>query len=210
MPLFLQKEAPQALSLFVWKATEETSFFVDFLLEPEKQEFLLISHPNKQKEFAAVRYMAQLICKENFGLAYQGIKKDENGKPYFYGISYEISISHCLPYVAIALHASQSVGVDIEKEQEKLLRVAPRVFSEMEINFCKDNLRKTCILWSCKETLYKIYAKKGLIFQTDLLIENFDDLTKPIQAKIQTHTYLQNCQLYHCELEQGIHLCYGI
>lgn len=210
MPLFLQKKHPHLLSLFVWKVSEEFSFFFDFLLEQEKQELPQILHPNKQKEFVALRHLARIICEEYLGFTYQGIKKDENGKPYFHKISYEISISHCLPYIAIALHPSQSVGVDIEQEQEKLLRVAPRVFSQEEITFCEGDLRKTCILWSCKEALYKIYAKKGLTFQTDLLVDNFEDLKKPIKTKIQTNTYQQNCELYHYELEKGVHLCYGI
>lgn len=209
MSLFLHKKHSQNLSVFVWKISEKLSFFSESLTEQEKQELSQIPNPNKQLEFVAVRHLARIVCEENLGIVYQGISKDENGKPYFYEISYEISISHCLPYVAIALHPSQSVGVDIEKEQEKLLRVAPRVFSEKEMIFCKNDLRKTCILWSSKEALYKIYAKKGLTFQTDLLVENFDDLTKPIQAKIQTDTYLQSCHLYHHELEQGVHLCYG-
>ncbi|GAB4134225.1 MAG: hypothetical protein OHK0045_23330 [Raineya sp.] len=194
----------------MWKIQEDISFFLNFLTEQEKQSFHHISHPNKQVEFAAVRYLARIVCENFLHLSYEGIEKNENGKPFLKEVLYEISVSHCLPYVAIALHPSQSVGVDVEREQAKLLKVAPRVFSEKELLFCNNSLQKTCIVWSCKETLYKIYAKKGLSFQTDLIVNAFDELHQTIQSKIQTAHYQKICQLYHYELEKGVHLCYGI
>ena len=180
------------------------------MLQEEKSYLSNISQSKKQLEFAAARHLAQLVCKDFVSSPYKGIGKDENGKPSLRGISYEISISHCLPYVAMALHESKSVGVDIEQEQSKLLKVAPRVFSAGESLFCGESLRKACIIWACKEALYKIYAKKGLTFQTDLLIDAFGEEEKSIQAKICTAHYQQNYLLYHEELADGIHLCCGI
>jgi len=205
----LQKQYPENLHLFVWKAAEDISFLENFLLESEKKEFEAISHLNKQIEFAVVRHLAQLICKETLFCPYKGIDKDPYGKPFLAGIACEISISHCLPYVAIALHPSQSVGVDIEREQNKILQVAPRIFSKEEMYFCDASLRKACIVWCCKEALFKIYAKKGLTFQKDLLIDDFKNLETCISAKIQMTNYQQICQLYHLELEKDIHLCCG-
>jgi len=209
LPLFLQKEYPRHLSLYVWKIEEQLPFFEKFLLEEEKKQLFAITQHHKKLEFAAARYLAYLICQKFLLCPYKGIDKDKNGKPFLRDISYEISISHCFPYVAIALHKSQSVGVDIEQEQEKLLRVAPRVFSQEEVLLCGESLRKACIIWACKETLYKIYAKKGLIFQTDLLVSNFQESDKAIQAKICTTHYQQNYLLHHEELAAGIHLCCG-
>lgn len=210
MPLFLQKIYPQNLACFVWKVSEELGFFVDALLEEERQELSQIVQPTKQIEFTAVRYLARIVCDKVLCLPYRGIGKDANGKPFFKEITYEISISHCLPYVGIALHPSQSVGIDIEQEQNKLLKIAPRVLSAQEMHFCQNNLQKHCIVWCCKEALYKIYAKKGLTFRTDLLVTDFEGSAEVIKAQIKTNTYHQNCLLYHSELEKGVHLCCGM
>lgn len=210
MPLFLVKKYPQNLTVFVWEVKENTYFFEKHLLQEEKRQLSDLPLTNKQLEFAAVRHLAQFVCQDFLSSPYKGIEKDANGKPFFQDISYEISISHCLPYVAIALHESKSVGIDIEREQTKILKVAPRVFSEKEIAFCRESIRKACIIWACKEALYKIYAKKGLTFQTDLLVNDFEDDAETIQAEIRKNEHQQGCLLYHEELISGIHLCCGM
>lgn len=66
----------------------------------EWDEFKTISHPQKQLEWLTGRYVMQLLV-ESKGLPYEGMVKDEYGKPHLRHRIAEISITHTVKYVGL-------------------------------------------------------------------------------------------------------------
>lgn len=155
----------------LWKITEDLEE-LKTLLDPAEEIPTAISHPTKQCEFVASRVLTQSLVKQ-FNQPYQGIFKDEHGKPYLLNSSLHISQSHSYPYVAVILDSKKNVGIDIEQKKATLFRVASRIFSEAEVENAGNNLTKLCILWCAKEALIKLYGKKDLNLKEEIAIDEF-------------------------------------
>lgn len=170
MPLLsINHNDTQALAL--WKIEEPENYFLDSLQIAE-QVPTDISHTAKRLEYLAGRFLTQQLLRV-FGYRYEGIAKDEFGKPFLKNCSLNISLSHSYPFVAGIVHTSKSVGIDIEQKKQNLIRVAPRVFSDAELLDANNDLTKLCIYWCSKEALIKIYGKKDLHLRDELLVDSF-------------------------------------
>ena len=131
-----------------------------------------IVFPQKRLEWLAGRALIRKLA-EHCGLEYQGLRKDEFGKPFLKVHPHQISLSHSFPYVAAQIDRFQSVGIDIEEPKEKLRKIAPRIFNAGEVQDAGDNLIKLCIYWCAKEALYKIHGKRNVLFSDHLSIQPF-------------------------------------
>ena len=131
-----------------------------------------ITSPQKRLEWITGRVLVKEVM-EAMDLNYQGILKDEFGKPFPEGYDYQLSLSHSFPFVAVLLDKYESVGIDLEQPKEKLLRIAPRIHSEGELTDAGTDIIKHCIYWCAKEALIKIYGKKDLIFSENMKILPF-------------------------------------
>ncbi len=156
----------------LWRITETEAELTE-LLNYKEEIPAGISNQQKRLEWVAGRLLTQTLL-ENFDLAYNGLTKDEFGKPFATDLDVHLSLSHSYPFVAVVVDRRYIVGIDLEQPKEKLLRVAPRILSEEELGNAGDNLIKHCIYWCSKETLIKIYGKKDLTLSRDLLIEPFE------------------------------------
>ncbi len=136
-----------------------------------------ITSPQKRLEWIAGRVLVKEVM-EAMDLNFQGIVKDEFGKPFPEGYDYQLSLSHSFPFVAVLLDKYESVGIDLEQPKEKLLRIAPRIHSEDELNDAGTDIIKHCIYWCAKEALIKIYGKKDLIFSENMKILPFQRQTE--------------------------------
>ena len=171
MPLIYIKRYPNGHSVGLYHIKESVHELLPLLVLNKSEQATLkqYTHVEKKKEWCAARLLVKALLSDA-GLKYQGMKKDENGKPVLEHISAEISISHSFPYVAAIMHPTAPVGIDLEQPKEKLKSIAPRFLNDNELNLAKDDLQKLCIMWCAKETLYKIYSKRGLVFREDLRI----------------------------------------
>ena len=131
-----------------------------------------LTSPQKRLEWIAGRVLVKEVM-EAMDLNFQGIVKDEFGKPFPEGYDYHLTLSHSFPFVAVLLDKHESVGIDLEQPKEKLLRIASRIHSADELNDAGSDIVKHCIYWCAKETLVKIYGKKDLIFQENMKILPF-------------------------------------
>jgi 4'-phosphopantetheinyl transferase len=208
MPLYLQQKYPDNLEIAIWKVTETEDELYENLLDIEKIEFGEFVHPKKRLEYLGARNLLASIT-QKLGIFYNGISKDETGKPFLIENSSEISISHCLPWIGVVLHPIKPVGIDIERPQEKLEKVAPRVFSESEINFSKNNLDLITKIWCAKEVLYKIYAQGGNTFKTDFLVEDFQEQNNIFNASIIMPHFQKDYQIHTFNLEKDVWVCFG-
>lgn len=154
-----------------WKIEESEETLRQILMYPEAVPGT-ISHAQKRLEWLAGRVLTHMLVQE-MNLQYQGIVKDEYGKPLLNGCAHGISLSHSYPYVAAILDERHDVGIDLEQPKQKLLRVAPRVLSTRELQDAGTDLIKHCIYWCAKEAMIKVYGKKDLVLAENLLVEPF-------------------------------------
>ena len=100
---------------------------------------------------------------------------DELGKPHLKDRNY-ISITHSFNFSAIIISKNIHVGVDIEKQRDKIVKIAHKFtpFEEYKTLANHDALvRKLTIVWGAKESLYKIYEQEGLSFLQHIDIQDF-------------------------------------
>ncbi|MVM39423.1 4'-phosphopantetheinyl transferase superfamily protein [Spirosoma sp. HMF3257] len=144
------------------------------LTHVERDELAHITHPAQRVEWLACRVAIQQLT-EAHGLPYQGLQKDEFGKPSLIGTPWHISLSHTSGWAAAVLHQTRPVGIDIEPIREQFRRVVPRVLSADEIAHADNNPNRLAVYWCAKEALYKLYGKRQLTFREHLHVEPFAD-----------------------------------
>ena len=87
----------------------------------------------------------------------------------------EISISHSKEFVAIILHASDSLGIDIESLDRDFSAVEKKALSEDEIEDLGDRNRtlQLAIYWCAKEAIFKRMSLSGVDFAEQIEIDRF-------------------------------------
>ena len=154
----------------LWRIEEEEDTLAEIV--PFEKISDTITSPQKRLEWIAGRVLVKEVM-EAMDLNFEGIVKDEFGKPFPQGYDYQLSLSHSFPFVAVLIDKYESVGIDLEQPKEKLLRIAPRIHSEDELKDAGSDVIKHCIYWCAKESLIKIYGKKDLIFSENMKILPF-------------------------------------
>jgi len=99
---------------------------------------------------------------------------DENGKPHLTGDKH-ISITHSFNFAAIII-SDIEVGIDIEKQRNKILKIAHKFTPIEEYRTIANEdalMRKLTIVWCAKESLYKSFAEKGVSFLEHIYVEDF-------------------------------------
>ena len=127
-------------------------------------------HPAKKIEYLASRILMRKLC-EYADIPYNGIVKDENGKPHLMSSPYFISISHSYPYVVCMLDKNNHCGIDIEAPRIQLLKIKHKFLNQHELLETGEDLHLLSQYWSAKEALYKIHGKKNLIFSEEIHVE---------------------------------------
>ncbi|MFO7744588.1 MAG: 4'-phosphopantetheinyl transferase superfamily protein [Psychroflexus sp.] len=135
-----------------------------------------------KKGFMSIRHLLSEFGYSDFDLEY-----DEKGKPHLKDGKH-ISITHSFEFTAVIV-SNKKVGIDIEKQRDKIKLIAPK-FTPIEeykaLGDGEDLIRKLTIVWGAKESLYKLYGKKGLLFLHDIFVEDFDISEQKTTARV-TH-----------------------
>lgn len=171
MPLFSQL-TDQNLLLGVWKVTEtideltQQLHFLGYL----GSRFAGFSSDARKLEFLAVRVLLKKLCGEEKEIGYY-----PSGRPYLKDKSANISISHTNGFVAVALHFTSSVGVDIERYSNRVERIERRFIRPDEaLNLPnKDRTRALLIYWSAKESAFKLLDEEGVDWRDHLQVHPF-------------------------------------
>lgn len=104
---------------------------------------------------------------------FNSIYYDEFKKPHFTEANYFLSFSHTNNYAASIVHPEKRVGIDIEKIDNKALKVASKFLNMNEYKILSKQFDKelfATVYWAAKEALYKLHGKKSLIFATQILV----------------------------------------
>ncbi len=153
MPLYRDFSDDNA-TILVWKYDEADELDVHQLLEPENAEKVKDYHPKKLLEVLMIRKLLKGL-KPHSKILYR------EREPYLFPKDAEISITHSFPFAAIAVSRNK-IGIDIEKFNPKILRVIDKFTYEEERGFIPFDNEVTfyTIIWSVKESMYKIHHSK--------------------------------------------------
>ena len=153
-----------------------------------------IKHPSKKLEYAASRFLKH----ELFGNV--EIEYLEHGSPFIAleNTTQLISITHSHSLTGICKHEYFPVAIDLEYISDKSKKLAPKFCSKEESShFDMLSSEEMTLLWSYKETLYKLSDRNGLIFKTDIVVfkENGKTFGKVKMKRGSLLVELQNIKL---------------
>lgn len=173
MPLFKTLSVSETTKVIIWKIEETIEELQKniSLSENSQQRLDSMKSTLHQKGFLSIRHILKKFNIQDVDLQY-----DEYGKPHLKDGRF-ISMTHSFHFTAVIVSEDKKVGVDIEKQREKILKIAHK-FTPIEEYKTIANvtalISKLTIVWGAKESLYKIYGKKKLLFLHHIYIEDFN------------------------------------
>ena len=172
MALYKTLTVNKVTKVLIWKIEESISKLQEGIVLSENSTTRLNSMKSQlhQRGFLSIRHLLKEVGYSDADLIY-----DEFGKPHLKNGKF-ISITHSFTFTAIIVSDKFHVGIDIEKQREKILKIAHKFtpFEEYKTIANVDALiSKLTIVWGAKESLYKIYGKKKLLFLHHIYIEDF-------------------------------------
>jgi len=205
MSLIFEKQVNKNVLILVWKIVEEVEYLKSEIYEQlnldDKYYFENINNIRRRKEWLIVRILLKQKL-EN----YECILYDFNNKPYLKS-GIKISISNSVDFVGIILSSNQEVAIDIEQISERSEKIKHKFMSKNEIkniDISDINLWYT-ILWSVKETLYKMYGEKNLIFNKNIIIQKFNlKLDNIIDGEIITKNFNKKYKINYFVIENNV------
>lgn len=153
MPLYRDFSDHNA-TILLWKYDETEELRPETLLERENYDKVKDYHPIKLKEILLVRKILQSVL-PGYKILYDG------RVPYLEPRDFEISITHSFPYAALAV-AKNKIGIDIEPFNDKIVKIRHKFLNENETGFIEKEkeVAYLTVIWSVKESLYKIHHSK--------------------------------------------------
>jgi len=134
----------------------------------EKRISIMLSDIHK-RGFLSIRHLLKIAGYTDHDLVYNG-----EGKPDLKDGNH-ISITHSHEFSAIIISNSE-VGIDIEKQRDKILRIANKFTPLKEYRTLANDdavIQKLTIVWCAKEALYKLYANRGVSFLQHVDVKDF-------------------------------------
>ena len=133
MPVVKIDKISDKSSVVLWKVTEDLSELNNLgqkegIVPPEQD----IHNDVKKMEWIAGRLALKKLVQSE-GLHYQGIVKDEYGKPHLQNLNGEISLTHSIPYFGAIFHLDTIVGIDLEQPKTKMVNIATKFLSDAEM-----------------------------------------------------------------------------
>ncbi len=210
LPVILNRTLNDGTRLFVFlygdyseeELTEHTK-----LTDAERAYLESVQHPNRRKEWVAIRTFLQ----NNMGFADCSVAYNEKGAPVLKNPDLNLSISHSSGKAAIVLSENKKVGVDIEVRANKVLRVVNKYLSEAEQNFLDRKFRDAhaLVCWSAKECAYKIFDRPGTSFKENMRVKPFKlDRYGSVIVKLFTDDGLRDYELMY-EQHKDYVVAYG-
>jgi phosphopantetheinyl transferase len=172
MPLYKTITVNKTTKVLIWKieeSFEDLSFGID-LTESNQNRVDSMKSELHQRGFLSVRNLLKEV-----GLVDSDLVYDEFGKPHLKNGKH-ISITHSFTYSGIIISDDVPVGIDVEMQRDKILKIAHKFTPFQEYKTIANHsamVSKLTIVWGAKESLYKIYGKKKLLFLENIYIEDF-------------------------------------
>ena len=172
MALYLRKKLDNKAEIGVWQITEteEELMALSSIPSDEMEEISFIRSESMRKQRLAVRALLEEMFEEKVYLSHH-----DNGKPYIENDAINISITHTAKYVAVILHPTEDVGIDIESLDRDFSAVEKKALSEDEIDDLDDDKRneQLAIYWCAKEAIFKRVSVYNVDFAEQIEMERF-------------------------------------
>ncbi len=208
MPLYKTINVSSTTQISIWKITETfEELRLQVSLKPKTEKRLNgMKSEMHQLAFLSVRMLLQQAGYTDFDLHY-----DEFGKPYFLDGKY-VSITHSHQFAAIII-SDETVGIDIELQREKIIRIADKFVNETELKRLKsldtqDYIKKLTVKWGAKEAIFKIRNEKGISFKDHIQVKPFEIGEKATIVILEMGNLKQEFSIYFEEFE-GFTLVYA-
>jgi len=169
MPLYKSITVDNHTKVLIWRIEEsekELEKGINLTINCEERIASMKSQLHRSG-FLSVRQLLKVAGYEASDLYY-----DTEGRPNLKD-GKKISITHSFYYAAI-ITSNRVVGIDIEKQREKIKLIAPK-FVDKEFSFInkKHEIKMLTFVWCIKESLYKAYATAGISFKEHINIAPF-------------------------------------
>ncbi len=151
----------------------------------------------RELEKKATVFLLQKLFHKTVELSYNA-----DGKPELPQENCHISISHSHDKLVIICNKLVPTGIDIELIRDKVLKIQDKFLSDLEIRDAKNNVEKLILYWGAKETLFKLYSLKEIVFADHLFIHDFELKSEGLlMAEIRLGTFHKKLSLHYEKLE---------
>jgi len=186
MPLYKTITVNSDTRILIWKIEEAEAELAKNINLTEHCQTRLDSMKSEmhRKGFLSIRHLLAEAGYSDFDLFY-----DDSGKPHLKDGNF-ISITHSHNFSGIIISKTDEVGIDIEMQRDKILKIAHKFtpIEEYKTIANSDALtQKLTIVWGAKESLYKIYAHTGLSFLYHIDVKDFSFEDEQTTAEILYH-----------------------
>lgn len=202
MPLYKTINHNATTQILVWKITETfEELRSKVVLKPKTENRLkAMKSEMHQMAFLSVRFLLKEAGYTDFELHYNA-----DGKPYFDDGKY-ISISHSHHFSAIII-SDETVGIDIEMQREKIIRIADKFVNPTELNRLKsfelqDYIKKLTVKWGAKEAIFKLRNEKGISFKNHIQVNPFEIQDQQATAILEMEKANQQFSIHFKEIEE--------
>lgn len=172
MPLYKTITVNPSTKVLIWKIEEPFDVLSENIALTDNCANR-VSNMKSEIHRRAFMSIRQLLAIE--GYTDHDLYYDENGKPHLNDDKY-ISITHSFNFSAIII-SNREVGIDIEKQRNKILRIAHKFTPIEEYRTIANEdalMRKLTIVWCAKESLYKSFSEKSVSFLQHIDVDEFD------------------------------------
>jgi phosphopantetheinyl transferase len=200
MPLYKRIDANDFTKVLIWKIEEsldEISGGISLTDQCQNRVDSMRSEIH-QKGFYSIRQLLKEVGYSDFDLVY-----DEFGKPHLKDGNF-ISITHSFHFSAIVISSKAPVGIDIEMQRDKIVKIARKFTPIQEYKTIANHdalVSKLTIVWGAKESLYKIYGKKKLLFLQHIYIEDFRFADGKTTGGIRYENHFSKHEVHFLEFE---------
>lgn len=210
MGLFYKKAMKNA-SIGVWEINEPVEeLYKKVKLSGKEQAFYKeLRTVSRKRHWLSYRLILPYLVKPE---ELSAIEYDEYGKPHLDNGVRHISVSHSGKFSALIVSQNRSVGIDIEEVDPKIFNIAHKFLNNKEVTAIVDKnaLQKLYVIWAAKESLYKLYGKKDILFKDNISISPFSfNGYGEINGEILSQEFNKSYNLHYQTLEEYI-LVYSV
>ena len=203
MPLYKTINFSPTTQILVWKITESLAQLCDEVtLNPTSTiRFSGMKSELHQRAFLSVRKLLQEKGYTDFDLEY-----DEFGKPHLNDGNH-ISISHSHEFSTLII-SNQKVGIDIELQREKIIKIADK-FVGYEFEFLnkqnqEEYIKRLTVIWGIKESIFKICNEIGISFKNHIQAKAFEMKDQSGSASLHFQNNKEDFSFHFEEIENFI------
>lgn len=202
MPLFETIQFNETTKILIWHITESFEELLSKVVLKEKTQQRLNGMKSQmhQRAFLSVRMLIQ-----EMGFTDHEMHYDEFGKPYF-NCHNHISITHSHDFAAIII-SDETVGIDMELQREKILRIADK-FVDTETSYLNtqntpDYIKELTVIWGAKEAIFKIRNEKGISFKDHIRVNAFSLNENLTEASLHFNDLVVDFNVHYKEIKSS-------